>query len=281
MRLPGGQGAALVLLLPLAACAKAPEVETTRTNEQGCTRLRSVGPQDPFQDPAPLKQACIGPYLLEIPQNYFYNQIGTEHDGSFSLALEYPSLEPFKPGERIGLTADVATRTVAIDYDFIDRIDVRQALRNAYTPMDFERDDPAESMEGRIEGEPVYGLIPYYADLPRIRDYYRSRDFADTTPVMQARWHTDWFVTRDGNGEVERIIKCTSREVTESGIDYRDGKIIKNKIHELPECDHFFILPEQSIRVKINYIRVALEEWQRIEQHAHDLLAAHLKNGNL
>lgn len=275
------QGWMVALLLPLAACAQQKtdkEVEMTQTNEQGCMRLRSVGPQDPFQDPAPLKQACIGPYLLEIPQNYFYNQIGTEHDGSFSLALEYPSLEPFKPGERIGLTVDVSIRTVSISYDYIDRIDVHQALRNAYTPMDFEQDDPAESLEGRIEGEPVHGLTPYYADLPRIRAYYKSRDFADTTPVMQARWHKDWFITRDESGEVERIIKCTSREVSDPGVEYRDGKLYKNKVRELPKCDHEFIIPNMNTRVTISYLRIALGDWREIEQRARDLLMMHLKS---
>jgi len=128
----------LAALLPLAACARPPAqkpAELTQTNEQGCTRQRSVGPQDPYADPAPLKQACLGPYLLAFPQNYFYNQIGTEHDGSYSLALEYPSLQPFKPGERMGLTADVSARTVMVKYTYIDGGDARDALTATYVAM--------------------------------------------------------------------------------------------------------------------------------------------------
>ena len=110
-------------------------VVKTQTNEQGCVRVRSTGPQDPAAIPVPIKQACVGPYLLELPQNYFYNQMGTEFDGSFALALEYPSLEPFKPGERSNLSVDVGIRTVTVTYDYIDRIDIRQAMRNSYSNM--------------------------------------------------------------------------------------------------------------------------------------------------
>jgi len=138
-----------------------PLVET-QANEQGCVRVRSTGPQDPAAVPVPIKQACVGPYLLELPQNYFYNQMGTEFDGSFALALEYPSLEPFKPGERSNLSVDVAIRTVQIDYHYIDRIGIRQALRNQYQPMEFERADPSASLDARIEGAPIVGLTPYF-----------------------------------------------------------------------------------------------------------------------
>ncbi len=265
----------LAALLPLAACARQPEqtpAERTQTNEQGCTRQRSVGPQDAYADPAPLKQACVGPYLLALPQNYFDNQIGTEHDGSFALALEYPSLQPFKPGERKSFNKDVFARTLSINYSYVDRIDVRQSLRNAYTPMAFERDDPAASLKLRLQGEEVHGLVPYYADMERIRAYLRARGLADDAPGMQDRSHRDWYVARDRNGAIQTIVKCTSRGVTESGVRFSEGRMIRSEESELPECDHFFILPEYRIRARVTYVRAALKDWHRIEQRAGELL---------
>ncbi|MEG2802803.1 hypothetical protein [Stenotrophomonas sp.] len=271
----------LVSLLSMAACTPPSgqkPVALTQTNEQGCTRQRSVGPQDAFADPAPVKQACVGPYLLALPQNYFDNQTGTEHDGSFGLALEYPSLEPFKPGERMHLTADVLTRTVSVDFIYIDRIDVRQSLRNAYLPMDHERDDPAETLDARIQGQPVYGLTPYYADLARIRDYDIGRGAAPRQPAMKSSWYEDWFVTRDTRGEIDRIIKCTSRNTVESGVEYRDGKMVKSRVRELPECDHFLIIPERSTRLRINYVREAMKDWRAIEDRARALFLQGISN---
>ena len=84
---------AIAALLLLGACAQA---ETPRkpprslTNEQGCSITIDNQPVNAYQEPSPIEQACIGPYLLELPQNYFSTQMGPQHDGSFSLALEYP-----------------------------------------------------------------------------------------------------------------------------------------------------------------------------------------------
>lgn len=266
----------IAILLPLAACARQPEpkpVERTQTNEQGCTRQRSVGPQDPFADPAPLKQACLGPHLLEIPQNYFYNQIGTEHDGSYALALEYPSLQPFKPGERMQLKVDVSVRTVMVDYTYIDRIDVREALRRNYIPMEYKKDDPEESLEGRVGGQSVYGLSPYYLDMDVVRAHYRNKGFPENASVMKPERHTDWFLSRDESGEVATVIKCTAREVTISGVEYRDGKMVKSREIGYADCKHTFMIASLDTLIRIEYPREGLKRWREIEQRARDLLA--------
>lgn len=265
-------GWVLCLMLPLLACARQEAVATTQTNEQGCTRIRSIGPQDPFKNPPPLKQACLGPYLLEIPQNYFYNQIGTEHDGSYALALEYPSLQPFKPGERMGLTADVSARTVTVDYDFIDRIDVHEAMRRNYVPMEYKKGDPEETLQGRLGGPTVYGLSPYYLDMNVVRAHYRKKGLREDAPVMQAEWHTDWFLSKDQNGEVTTVVKCTPREVITSGVEYRDGKLVKSSETGYAECKHTFMIASRDTLIRISYPREGLEHWGEIEQRARDLL---------
>lgn len=265
----------IAILLPLAACARQPEpkpVERTQTNEQGCTRQRSVGPQDPFADPAPLKQACLGPHLLEIPQNYFYNQIGTEHDGSYALALEYPSLQPFKPGERMHLKVDVSVRTVTVDYTYIDRIDVREVLRREYTPMEYLQGDPEEALESRIQGKSVDGLTPYHVDMDKVRSHYRAKGFRENAPVMSINWHTDWFIACDGKGEVSTVIKCTPDEIAASGVEYRDGKMVKSKGVGVARCDHTFMIADLDVIIRIKYPREGRSQWQQIEQRARQLL---------
>ncbi|HDS1139201.1 TPA: hypothetical protein QDZ75_003255 [Stenotrophomonas maltophilia] len=262
----------LALLLPLAGCAQDAPVPLTQSNEEGCTWLRSLGPQDPYADPAPIKQACVGPYLLEFPQNYFDEQMGADFQGNFDLALEYPSLQPFKAGERARRDVDMAMRTVKIGY-FYPRKPVREVMRSVYTPWEWEKDDPAESLEGRTEGEPVFGLTPYYADMPRIRAYERSQGRSENAAVMRGSWHVDWYVTRDAAGEVERLIKCDSRAMPGTGVEMRDGKIVKRKDEQTPLCDHMFMVPEMNVRGAIRYPRFMLDRWQDMEERARELLA--------
>ncbi|HIE5095418.1 hypothetical protein WG628_21755 [Stenotrophomonas maltophilia] len=259
--------------LPLGACAQRDvprNMSPTQTNEQGCTRKRSIGPQDAYAVPVPLKQACVGPYLLELPQNYYYNQMGPEHDGSFALALEYPTLLPFKPGERINPSVDVGIRTVTVSYSYISRLDVRQALRNQYTPMEYEKDDPAASLATRIKGDSRYGLIPYYADLERIRAFDRKSMGRERAPGFGS-WYQDWFVAEGDDGQIATFIACTSKEKVDPGVELRDGKLSKNANRGVATCVHSFILPEHRIIVDLRYPRVGLESWRRMQERAQQL----------
>ena len=268
----------LAALLPLAACARQPAqtpVELTQTNEQGCTRQRSVGPQDAYADPAPLKQACVGPYLLELPQNYFDNQIGTEHDGSFGLALEYPSLEAFKPGDRIGLSVDQSLRTIDIDFSYSDRFTPMQILERLSTPQEYDPESPTRSLGARIEGEPQYGLTPYYVDLVRVRAHYRAKGMGDDMRVMKAASNMDWFISTDPAGRIDRLISCTSREQTDPGYAWINGIPTKTSTDGMARCEHRFVLPDHHTIVKLGYLRDLLPQWQQLESRASKLFFEH------
>ncbi|QNH10695.1 hypothetical protein [Xanthomonas sp. SI] len=263
----------LAIGLPLAGCANpADKPSRTTTNEQGCVMKHHDGPQDPFKTPPPLMDTCLGPYTLRIPANYFGDQMGPNFDGSFGLYLEYPTLEPFAPGERSHLSLDVATRTVNIGYHYMDRVDVHASLRSQYTPDPGQQDNPAERLETRIQGEVTYGLTPYYADLPKIFAYYRAKGYRESLAVMQPKGHDDWYVRRDQRGDIQTVIKCTSREVTQTGVEYRDGTLVRSDEDALPKCDHFFTIPQLKVLVHINYVRVALADWSKIEDRARSAL---------
>jgi len=264
---------ALSLLLPLAACAKQEAPAKTMTNEQGCTRVRSIGPQDPYKDPPPLKQACLGPYLLEIPQNYFENQIGTEHDGLFAIALEYPSLEPFKPGERMRLSADVSVRTVRVVFDFIDRLPVEEVMKRSYTPMDYQIEDPEHTLDGRIKGTTENGLTPYFIDMKYARAHYEKKGYRPDARVMELAGHKDWFIGRDDAGRIITVIKCTPRDITELGTEYQGGKLVKNDAIGVARCDHVMVMPKIDTIIRITYPREGLIQWKRIEDRAQRLIA--------
>jgi hypothetical protein len=265
----------LTSILPLAGCAQPGSADTpaaTSTNAQGCVRKRHLGPQDPFQTPPPLMEACLGPYKLRIPANYFGDQMGPNFDDSFGLYLEYPSLQPFAPGERTHLSLDVSTRTVDIGYHYLDRVDVHEALRRRYTGYSAAKGNPAEHLESRLRQSPVYGLTPYYADLPKVFAYYKEKGYRTSAPVFKTEEHDDWYVERDPNGEIRTFIACTSHVVAETGVEYRDGKLVRSKGTELPQCRHVFALPEISTLVEVRYVRAALPDWKRIEGAARGYL---------
>ena len=243
----------------------------TMTNEQGCVRQRG-GPQDPGTSPPPVMEACLGPYKLQIPANYFDDQMGPNFDGSFGLYLEYPELNAFAPGERAHLKLDVATRTVNIGYRYLDRVDTDAFLRRQYTPDGATQDTPEADINTRIKGEEKDGLTPYYANVAAYREHYRAQGLKPSNSIMEASYYKDWYVSRDAKGNIDTIIKCTSRAVEPSGVEFREGKLVRSKERELPSCEHVFVIPEMKVAVEIDYVRVALKDWKKIQDRARSAL---------
>ncbi|BBK03046.1 hypothetical protein Xcc3_43530 [Xanthomonas campestris pv. campestris] len=241
------------------------------TNEQGCVRQRG-GPQDPGTSPPPVMEACLGPYKLQIPANYFDDQMGPNFDGSFGLYLEYPELNAFAPGERAHLKLDVATRTVNIGYRYLDRVDPDAFLRRQYTPDGATQDTPEADINTRTKGEEIHGLTPYYANVAAYREHYLAQGLKPSNSIMEASYYKDWYVSRDAKGNIDTIIKCTSRAVEPSGVEFREGKLVRSKERELPSCEHVFVIPEMKVAVEIDYVRVALKDWKKIQDRARSAL---------
>ena len=262
------------LALALSACAKAEPRKPPRllTNEQGCSITIDNQPLNSRQIPVPKARACVGPYALVLPQNFFSTQTGPQHDGSFSLALEYPSLEPFKPGERDNLSVDVSIRTVSIRFGYISGPEPEEVLRRSYTPMSFERENPAKSLQARMQGDVVYGLTPYYLDMRKVHAYQRAHGWRETPSDQDDVFLTDWFVSRDRTGAIDQIIKCTRREITESGVEYRNGKMVKNNVIGVARCEQTFFIEAMSTIVQLKYPREGMANWRQIKARATALL---------
>lgn len=263
--------ASLVLGFSTPSLADAQKSAPTVSKEEGCVRQRG-GPQDPRATPPPIMEACLGPYLLRIPANYFDDQMGPNFDGSFGLYVEYPSLTTFAPGERVPLTLDVATRTVNIGYRYLDRVDPQEYLQRQYTAGSVATDAPEMKIDTRIKGEEKDGLTPYYADVAAYRAHYLAQGLKPANSIMNASYYQDWYVSRDAQSRIATIIKCTSREVEASGVDVRDGKLVRSKARDLPACRHVFVVPDMKVAVEIDYVRVALKDWKKIEARARSAL---------
>lgn len=244
---------------------------STVTNAQGCVRQRG-GPQNPSVAPPPVMDACLGPYPLRIPANYFDDQMGPNFDGSFGLYLEYPDLKPFAPGERTHLKLGVATRTVNVGYDYLDQISAEEFVRRQTEPTGSADEAPENDIRTRIKGEEINGLTPYYADVAKYRAHYLATGLKPSNSIMDASYYKDWYMVHDAQGRIGTIIKCTSREVEESGVEDRDGKLARSKERKLPECEHIFVIPEMKVAVTINYVRFAFKDWKKIQDRARKAL---------
>lgn len=263
--------ASLALGFATPSIAETQKSTHTVSNEQGCARQRG-GPQNPRATPPPIMAACVGPYLLHIPANYFDDQMGPNFDGSFGLYVEYPDLKAFAPGERAHLTLDVAVRTVNIGYRYLDRVDTQEFLRRQYTSDGSDGGTPEMDINTRIQGDDKDGLTPYYADVAAYRAYYLAQGLKPANSIMHASYYQDWYVSRDAQGRIATIIKCTSREVEASGVASRDGKLVRSSARELPDCKHVFVVPDMKVAVEIDYVRVALKDWKKIEAFARSAL---------
>lgn len=264
--------------LALSACARSPEQTpmTSLPKENAMTEQPSTsqtGADAAPTDEGPLVDAQVGPHRFRIPAHYFDNQMGPEFDGSFGLFLEWPRLGPFPAGARSKLSLDVSLRSLSISVDYVDRVDINTLLDRRIAPMEHEADSPTANIALRIEGEPIYGLSPYYADFSKIFPYYKAIHGKDNIPVMKKDFHDDWYLARQHEDRLETVIKCTSREVVGDGVETTQGKWHRDDTSSLPECTHSFIIPDKKLSVTIRYLRLSLQDWKRIEDRTRQLIA--------
>ena len=178
----------------------------------------------------------------------------------------------------MNLGLDVAARTVRVRYTHIRDGQLWKVMSRRYTPYIEPLDAPHKSLDGRIQGEPVHGLEPYYVDMGKVRDYYRGRGSDESAAVMETQFHRDWFVSRDATGRIDQIIECTPRKITESGVEYRDGKMVRKRdVIGFAECDQHYVIEDLDVMVTVDYPREGLADWERIRQHTRDLLMEHIK----
>lgn len=78
------------------------------------------------------------------------------------------------------------------------------------------------------------GLTPYYANVAAYREHYRAQGLKPSNSIMEASYYKDWYVSRDAKGNIDTIIKCTSRAVEPSGVEFREGKLVRSKSGNFP-----------------------------------------------
>lgn len=215
-------------------------------------------------------EARLGPHRFMIPANYYDSQLGPDFQGNLRLILQWPDLQPLPPGVRYDADPLRFNRSIGISPDYIDRVPLETLLeRNLHSDIDppqQAREDPSLNIDLRLRGQPVFGLQPYYLDFAKYDVYLRHRhgDAIDLAEQRSSPLNRDWFVSRDAQGRLTTLITCNSREMA-------DGAVLRGDTLELGEppalaaCEHQFVLPRYRALVRIDYPRVFLQDWNRIQ----------------
>ena len=223
--------------------------------------------------------------MVSIIQNYFYFQNAPSAapiDGTVSLSLQWPCLEPLPQGFNFADDKDASMRAILITVRYLDpeRITVPVVMQRALLPLDPEqpaqRANPLENLDLRPQSDPVHGeLVPYYADLEAVQRYLRDRHPGN--PRAHSRENAvqlseDWYVRRGPDGLPLSVIKCDNRELPDGLVI--EGPLVKDDpvVQRRATCDHKFALPALGIVVEMSYARAFLSDWSRIEQRVGQLL---------
>ena len=211
--------------------------------------------------------------------NMYYDQMGPDFQGGTSLVLRWPTLEPYAPGENFHDTAERFISAITIHLSYLDRVPDEEyplTLRKSIHSQSKDpvlQQDPSANLDMRIRGNPVFGLTPYYLDLPRLQDYF-NRVYAPSPPVAKpdSSAHTDWYVKFAASDTPSTIIECAPEEIPD-GVIFKESQVMNDPdASRRALCTHEFLVPEYKLYVRVNYLRPFLKDWQRIEARVRGLL---------
>lgn len=211
-------------------------------------------------------EARLGPHVFRFPANYYRDQMGPNFDGSFSLLVQWPDLEPLPPGERSGQDMETFDKQITIAPAYVEKVPIETRLEASTMPMaspgTLEYDDPRDRIDLMLAQPERYGLVPYVIDATKLASYAQRFEVEMGIPAGTAREsYKDWFVGRDGNGRLTTVIQCDHEPL--AGDDRRPG------------CTHDFVVASLKLRVSIDYGREYLPGWKKIEDRARELLDRH------
>lgn len=220
-------------------------------------------------------EAHLGPHRYLIPANYFRNQIGPDFQGNFSLLVQWPDLQPLPPGERSKQDMETFAKQITISPNYVDRVPMdgllEKSIQSHSAKDSLAYQNPRERLDLRDAQAPVSGLIPYHVNHERLVAYEKQQEQVfgfPSTAKLEDTW--DWYVARDTEGAVSTVIKCDSH-LKPDGFIIQGERVIREG-NRSTGCIHYFLMPEEKISFSVDYPRVFLRDWKRIEERARALL---------
>lgn len=227
---------------------------------------------------APMIEAKLGLHRFVFPKPMYYQQSGPDTDGGVMLNVQWPTLKPLPLGVDYHATTEHFLSNIGIDLATVERLtdsEYRTRLRRSIEPVQpgdpQQRSHPTTNLDQRIEQKPIYGLTPYYVDFEKFRTYYLRRYGENALPPDPAQ-NDDWFVDMGPDGIPTTVIACSSRLI-QDGARIEDGRIVDARgAGRRATCRHEFLIPEYRLLVTLNYLRVVMPDWKRLEAFVRQML---------
>ncbi|WP_233614535.1 MULTISPECIES: hypothetical protein [unclassified Stenotrophomonas] len=230
-------------------------------------------------------EARIGPHRFMFPANYYDNQIGPYFDGSVGLTVLWPDLGPAPPGTRPDRSMEDFQRSVVIGLQHIDRTPIRGLLERyasteqTSTPTSVLRNDPTERLDLRIPQPERFGLVPYAINEALMPAFQKALEQETKMPQPRnLRMEKDWYVARNGDGELTTFIKCESEAHFPDGLTISGDRLADTEDSRVAGCIHYFVDVEDSISITATYPRVILKDWKHIESAVRTALAKYKRS---
>lgn len=272
MSFPRVAQAALIFLLCtlLCACAaaRAPEASTGLASETGPRTSAEATPE--------LIEFKLGPHQFALPSNYFADEQGPDFQGGVTLALLWPELKPYPPGNGYWKQTSGPMRHHRVLVSFSEVGVPIDSLPERHVTLepDDNLNNPSTNIALRIRRPDRFGLEHYIVDLDKKAAWLnrfpgQSRVHAEDLPPRMS----DWLIGRDTQGRVRTVVLCDDSRVPE-GYEIRNEALFDLPgSKRWPLCDgHYFTLADYSLAVTASYHRPILRDWQRIERAVREIM---------
>ena len=243
----------------------------------------------PALDAAALAEATrpvgfeLGPHRFVLPANWFIDGRGPDFQGNVTLALHWPSLEPYPPGQPYSsfTTGPMRNQRVVVALTYIDRVPIDELPERYVTPQaDEDASNPSNNLALRVRLPDRYGLEVYRTDLEKVALYSaQEMQRPPRPPENYIGADTDWFIRRDDAGRIRTVIKCDDGRRPDGEAIDGDRLVEIPGSTKSPQCgSHLFAMAEYSISIRAGYSRPIVRDWQRIEAVVRDALRdAHIQ----
>jgi len=83
----------------------------------------------------------------------------------------------------------------------------------------------------------------------------------------------DWYVARSVEGQLTTFISCDPADRIPDGLTIQGKTLERAGEGRIAMCRHSIVVVGDSIAIEMNYARVMLSDWQRLETRVRDLLS--------
>src|SRR3546814_3009100 len=89
----------------------------------------------------------------------------------------------------------------------------------------------------------------------------------------ELRDRDDWYLSRDSRNRLTTVIKCDSH-LKPDGFIIQGERVIREG-NRSTGCVHYFLMPEEKISFSVDYPRVFLRDWKRLDRKSTRLTSSH------